>query len=157
MTGSIELIARAVIVAGGHLLLVRTKGYTNTYLPGGHVEFGERAEAALVRELGEELGVAATLGHFLGAVEHAWDDAAGAHHELNLVFTAALPGVSTPAPVPPRESHLEVLWQPLDRLTEQRLLPEVFCTILPEWIARGVQAGRAGWVSTLRSGRVTPP
>ncbi len=149
MTGSIELIARAVIVADGQLLLVRTKGYTNTYLPGGHVEFGERAEAALVRELGEELGVAATLGHFLGAVEHAWDDASGAHHELNLVFTATLPGVSTPAAVSPREPHLDVLWQPLDRLAEQRLLPEVFCTILPEWIARAPRGQETGWASTL--------
>jgi len=150
VTGSIELIARAVIVADGHLLLVRTKGYTNTYLPGGHVEFGERAEAALVRELREELGVTATVGRFLGAVEHAWDDAAGAHHELNVVFTAALPGVSSPAPVPPREPHLEALWQPLDRLAEQRLLPEVFCTVVPEWIARAPQGHWTGWASTLR-------
>ena len=149
MTRPIELIARAVIVADGYLLLVRTKGYSNTYLPGGHVEFGERAEAALVRELKEELGVAVTLGRFLGAVEHAWDDTSGAHHELNLVFAAALPGVTTPVPVPPREPHLEVLWHPLGRLTEQRLLPEVFCTVVPEWIARAPRGQQTRWASTL--------
>ena len=50
----IEVIARGVCVAGGRVLLCRAKGGSSTYLPGGHVEFGETGREALVREMREE-------------------------------------------------------------------------------------------------------
>lgn len=46
-----EIIARAVIRRDGHLLLVRQLTKAWSFLPGGHVEIGERVEGALVREL----------------------------------------------------------------------------------------------------------
>ena len=45
----IESIARGVCVKDGKLLLCRAKGGKSTYLPGGHIEFGESGRIALVR------------------------------------------------------------------------------------------------------------
>lgn len=63
----IETIARGVCVRDGRLLLCRAKGGKSTYLPGGHIEFGETGRDALVREVKEELGVEEHRGrqHFL--------------------------------------------------------------------------------------------
>ncbi|MDQ7840556.1 MAG: NUDIX domain-containing protein [bacterium] len=147
MTAAIEIIARAVITAERHLLLARKKGAAHTFLPGGHVEFGEPAEVALARELQEELGIVAEIGRFLGAIEHAWDDAHGRSHELNLVFEVTWPGLDKPAPVRSAEPHLEFVWQPTDRLAAVNLLPTVLCDVLPRWL--DARAG-SGWSSTLR-------
>ena len=70
--GEIEIVARGVCVQGGRVLLCHTKGAKNTYLPGGHVDFGESAAASLKREIEEELGLKARVGRFLGAVEHIY-------------------------------------------------------------------------------------
>lgn len=47
-----------VHVRDGRLLAVRTLGRDRFYLPGGKLEPAETSEAALVREVREELGVA---------------------------------------------------------------------------------------------------
>lgn len=147
MTGSIELIARAAIAVEGHLLLCRIKGWSMTFLPGGRIEFGEPAEAALARELQEELGIAVQTGRFLGAAEHGWEDARGQRHEVNLVFAVECPDLSASRPVTSKESHIEFLWQPIDRLEDQRLEPSVLCSLLPQWINSGPASS---WASTLR-------
>ncbi len=55
-------IAAGLLCRQGRFLLGKRSGHRNAYpgmwdLPGGHVEAGEKVEQALVRELGEELGV----------------------------------------------------------------------------------------------------
>lgn len=142
----IEIIARAVILVDGKVLLARKKGAQHTFLPGGHVEFGEAAGAALRRELSEELGAPIGGARFLGAVEHAWETAGIKSHEINLVFGVKTSGLSSLQAPASREGHLEFMWQPLNDLAAGRLEPSALVAVLPQWLARG---SGAGWASTM--------
>lgn len=66
---TIEPLARAVLLIGDDILLCQAVGQGWYYLPGGHIEYGETARGALVREVQEELGVAAQVGEFVGGSE----------------------------------------------------------------------------------------
>ncbi|WP_415654090.1 NAD-dependent epimerase/dehydratase family protein [Saccharomonospora xinjiangensis] len=114
-----EIIARAVIRRDGQLLLVRQRTKSWSFLPGGHVEPGERVEAALVRELAEELGTGAKVAGFVGAVEHGYVEDGVTHHELNLIFDVAIDAAE---PVS-QEDHLEFRWLPLDQLADANVRP----------------------------------
>ena len=146
----IETIARGVCVRDGKLLLCRAKGGSSTYLPGGHIEFGETGRQALVREVKEELGVDSSTGAFLGAVENAFLQHGKPHAEINLVYELKLgagngergtrlrPGYGGRAgngelpPLNSQEDWIEFEWCDLNRLDEANLLPPAFRS-LSEW------------------------
>lgn len=108
-----ETIVRAVIESGGSYLLAKTRGFSHTFLPGGHVEGAEGLVRGLERELVEEVGVAVEVGRYLGAVEHLWHDHAGTlHYEINHIFAATSSELSKDRPVRSREAHLEFCWVP---------------------------------------------
>jgi 8-oxo-dGTP diphosphatase len=65
-------LVRGIFIKDHKVLLSKARGYNNTFLPGGHIEFGESAKEALVREVEEELGISCSVGRFLGIVEHKW-------------------------------------------------------------------------------------
>lgn len=118
----IETIARGVCVQDGKLLLCRAKGGRTTYLPGGHIEFGETGREALVREIREEMGVEAETGIFLGVVENSFLQHGKPHAEINLVYELKLPaGANAVA----REDWIEFEWRDLSRGLDD-LLPEAF-------------------------------
>lgn len=50
--------AAGIIVHDGRLLVLRDEGIPHDYLPGGRIHLRESAEAALARELREELDIA---------------------------------------------------------------------------------------------------
>lgn len=114
-----EIIARAVIRRDGQVLLARQRTKSWSFLPGGHVEPGERVEVALVRELVEELGTEAKIAGFGGVVEHGYIEDDITHHELNLVFEVA---IADTEPVS-QENHLEFHWLPLDQLADTDVRP----------------------------------
>lgn len=114
-----EIIARAVIRRQGQLLLARQRTKSWWFLPGGHVEPGERVEVALVREIAEELGTEAKITGFVGVVEHGYREDDVTHHELNLVFEVA---ITDPEPVS-QEDHLEFHWLPFDQLADTDVQP----------------------------------
>ena len=117
----IEVIARGVCVQEGKILLCRAKGGATTYLPGGHIEFGETGRQALVREVKEELGVDAETGAFLGVVENAFQQHGKPHAEINLVYELKIP-VATPARA--LEDWIEFEWRDREHLDD--LLPAAF-------------------------------
>ena len=119
----IETIARGVCVRGGKVLLCRAKGGATTYLPGGHIEFGETGREALVREIKEELGLDAVAGRFLGVVENSFMQKGRPHAEINLVYELSVPDGETVA----KEDWIEFEWRGLGDLGD--LLPSAFRSI----------------------------
>ena len=130
----IETIARGVCVRDGKLLLCRAKGGSSTYLPGGHIEFGETGRQALVREVKEELGVESSTGAFLGVVENAFLQHGKPHAEINLVYELELgtgngergTGNGELPSLNSQEDWIEFEWCDLNRLDEANLLPPAF-------------------------------
>lgn len=84
------VVAAALIDAGGRVLVQqRPPGKPMAGLwefPGGKVEPGEVPEAALVRELAEELGIAIATGSLTPAVFAS--EALGERHLVLLLYTA---------------------------------------------------------------------
>jgi 8-oxo-dGTP pyrophosphatase MutT (NUDIX family) len=120
----IETIARGVCIVDGRILLCRAKGGRTSYLPGGHIEFGETGREALVREMLEETGVAAKTGRFLGVVENRFLQHGKPHAEINLVY--AMTVNAEPESVRAIEDWIEFEWVPLPDLGAANLLPAQF-------------------------------
>ena len=117
----IETIARGVCIRNGRLLLCRAKGGATTYLPGGHIEFGETGRQALVREIKEEPGLDAQTGRFLGVVENSFTQHGKPHAEINLVYELALPPDAVASAL---EDWIEFEWREVSNLND--LLPTAF-------------------------------
>ena len=108
MTGTNEtahLTADAVVFGehdrGLHVLLIRRgddpfEGHWA--LPGGHVDPGEHAHAAAVRELAEETGLHVTPGSFLPFAAYGEPGRDPRGRYVTFAYTARL--FSTPEPVP---------------------------------------------------------
>jgi 8-oxo-dGTP pyrophosphatase MutT (NUDIX family) len=119
----IESIARGVAIADGKILLCRAKGGKTSYLPGGHIEFGETGREALEREIREELGVVAKTGRFLGVVENSFFQHEKPHFEINLVYELIF---TSPVEAKAVEDWIEFEWVKLEDLDSAKILPEVF-------------------------------
>lgn len=139
MSVPLEIIARAVIIWGGRLLVARDVAASWYFLPGGHVETGESVEAALIRELGEELGSAATVVDFVGAVEYGYASGGRDRRELNLVFEVELDAAAPTS----QEDHLEFCWIPMNDLPETVLRPEPLKTGVQQWAENRVPFWRS--------------
>jgi len=134
MTEHIELLVRGVHLSSDLLLLVQKKGAAHTFLPGGHLLFGESSEAGLIREIKEELGRSARISRFLGAAEHTWDSRRETHHEVNLVFRVEVEGLHPGQEPSSSEGHLRFFWQPLESLQGANLQPYTLQKLLPVWL-----------------------
>ena len=135
----IENIVRGVCVVDGHVLLCRPKKGGYTYLPGGHIEFGETSRAALIREMKEETGLSVSVGDLLGVVESQFEQHGQPHCEISLVYQMTLGACPQPSGACPHadarglspmlptvtalEDWIEFDWCPLDRLDAANLLP----------------------------------
>jgi len=134
---AIETIVRGVCIRSGRVLLCRSrKGGRLSYLPGGHIEFGETARAALAREMEEELGIAARIGRFLGCSEHGFVQKGESHAEINLVFRMTLDGLPSDRDPQAREDWIRFFWHPVDRLEEAGLEPAPLRQALARWLKR---------------------
>jgi 8-oxo-dGTP diphosphatase len=108
-----------LVRSDGRLLLMRRagSGYRDgtLALPAGHLDGGEDAVSALVRELGEEIGIAADPASCrLVTVVHSGSEDADDEEYLNLFFTV---GAWTGTPEI-REPHLctELVWVDPERV-----------------------------------------
>jgi len=144
---TIEILTRGVCVRDGRLLVCQGKGAGNTYLPGGHVEWSEKADTALKREIGEELGVHATVKEFLGAVEHTFMQKGRRHCEINLVFRMEISAISPGHDPSACEEWISFKWIPLSALGRNHLEPWPLRKLIPSWMNKTFPCPR--WGTTL--------
>ena len=78
----------AIMLSDGKLLAMRDEPVPYYYLPGGRVRFGETAEAAVLRELQEELGISPEISRplWLNQAFFTEDVQKKDFHELCLYF-----------------------------------------------------------------------
>jgi ADP-ribose pyrophosphatase YjhB (NUDIX family) len=92
MSGHIRVLAIGVFREGDRILVARGVDPVTGepfYRPlGGGVEFGERAETALRREIAEELGGTIEDVRLIGVLENVFEYAGLPRHEIIFVFDA---------------------------------------------------------------------
>lgn len=147
----IEIIARGLLIEDGHLLICRNRKAGYGFLPGGHVEFGESAEAALRRELIEECGLEVRTGDCLLVSEGAFESGGRRHHEINLVFHVERKedGAARPT-VESVESKIGFEWIKLGNLAQADIRPAVVCDWLLS-IAKGQIHPGTTWIPAIHS------
>lgn len=129
----IEIIARAVIRRNNMILLAHKKGENNTFLPGGHVNYGEYTEEALKRELLEEIGIEVKVKGFMGIIEYQYKEYNGNHHhEINFIYM-----VETLNKIKSRETHISFQWCEIGKLDEKTLLPDILTKLIKEYYKKG--------------------
>ena len=125
MEQHIETIARGVCIIDGKVLLCLPKDRSYSYLPGGHIEFGETGREALVREMKEETGLDATAGDLLGVVESSFVQKGEKHCEINLIYEMRLrdQGSGIRDQVRSCEDWICFDWVSCDKIDSANLLP----------------------------------
>lgn len=119
-TRGVEVVVRAMIGRGEHLLLVRHRDESYWFLPGGHLRPGEPAETALERSISDTLGTAINSAAFLAAIEHSYRDIQrNDHHELNLIFDVTLSDMDVRC----ADGRREVQWMAWEELSRLDLRP----------------------------------
>lgn len=144
-TSHIELLSRGVLVHNNKILLTHSKKKKHMFLPGGHVEFGESARAALIREIEEETGITVQVVSFIAAVEHQWQGEKHQHCEINLIFRVTSTDLSSQKAPESREPNIAFLWHLLHDLTSINLQPSVLRKKLLQWVSTDIQSH---WGST---------
>ena len=121
----IETIARGVCIIDGRILLCLPKDRSYSYLPGGHIEFGETGREALVREMKEETGLDATAGELLGVVESSFVQKGERHCEINLIYEMRIreEGRGKREEVKSCEDWICFDWVECDKIDSVNLLP----------------------------------
>lgn len=149
-----ELIARGLILDGSRVLLCQDVKHGYYYLPGGHIEFGERAVDALAREIMEEAGLKSRVGRLLLAIESTFVQKGKDRHELSLMFHVehitdpedpeGADGGGLPE-VRSLEDQITFEWVELAALPETDLRP----LGIKAWLLAGGESGEgATWIST---------
>jgi len=87
--------ASGIAIHRDHVLLVRIEQYPFWFLPGGHVEIGELADAAMIREMLEETGMSVEIDRLVWVVENFFTLDGKRHQELGFFYLVTPPPGAT--------------------------------------------------------------
>jgi 8-oxo-dGTP diphosphatase len=135
MVPNFHHLARGIIIDGEKVLVAHAIGHKNTFLPGGHVEFGESAKDALIREIKEEVGLSCRINDFLGLVEHKWEKDQELHCEINQTFIVDVPGLDATKAPPSNEPHIEFYWASINELDLHNLQPYPLRKLIQRYVS----------------------
>ena len=129
----IHLIARGLLVHGEEIILCRVKDAKWFFLPGGHIENGESARTALLRELHEEIGSSNyKINSFIGVCENIFSlEKDVLQHEINIIFKVDVPNELK---INTKEDHIEFVSIAKNNLKDYKILPVTLKDGLIEWL-----------------------
>jgi len=130
MTKEFELCVRAIIQDDDRILICKRKDEDYYFFPGGHIDFGESAESALVRELKEELNISIKKLSFIGTVENILIQDNEKHHEINLVFNVSVVKAKDKS----EEDHIDFFFFDKKRFLKEEVLPIALQKAVIEWL-----------------------
>lgn len=128
-----EVCVRGIIEKDGKILVCKRKDKKYYFFPGGHVEFGESAKSALIRELKEELNLSVKRVSFIGANENVFKEDRKKHHEINFVFKVQVDKVKDKS----MEDHLNFFFFDKKILSEEKVLPIAIKKSVLKWLKDG--------------------
>jgi len=136
---TIHVLSRAVIIDQQYILLCKTLDLPISFyfLPGGHIEHGESAESAVIREVFEESGSQCVIKRFLGCLEYSFEPGHSSichNHEYNFIFEAKSDSLKHNTLIPQREDHIQLMWVPLLSINEIDFRPEPLKRLIPIWL-----------------------
>ena len=122
--------ATALIINNGKLLV--TKDKDKYYTIGGAIQVNESTEDAVIREVGEELGVKAQTGQLAFIVENRFEQDGVYYHNIEFHYLVDLLE-DAPLTMQEDEKSQPCKWIDLDKLEDFQLVPAFLKTALPAW------------------------
>lgn len=138
--GEVEWIARGLLTRADEILLCRNRKHGYSYLPGGHVEFGEGAPDALSREFVEEAGIQIIVGRPLLVAELRFTQKGRERHEVTVVFHVEHP---VQASVTSQEPEIEFHWVPRGEIAVTNLRPP----LMKRWLSNHRVTDSLAWLT----------
>ncbi|MFH1657216.1 MAG: NUDIX domain-containing protein [bacterium] len=125
-----EICVRGIIQKQDKILLCKRKDRNYYFLPGGHVDFGENAKEALIRELKEELNISLQGVSFVGGMENIFQEDGLKKHEFNLVYSVKTNSARDKSV----EDHLDFFFFDIKRFAEEKVLPVALKEQVLKWL-----------------------
>jgi len=93
---------------------------------------------ALIREIKEDTGLAATIEKFFGIIEHAWNflgnEVCCHTHEMNLIFKLNIKELKFGDTLPQKDEYVAFQWLPVVSLGTIDLRPLPLQSALAKWL-----------------------